>query len=44
MQTCVTLEFVFTMEKSGLYVRETNSDHANSDQAISDQVGEDKMA
>ena len=34
MQTCVTLEFVFTMEKSGLYVRETNSG----------QVGEDKMA
>jgi len=49
MQTCVTLEFVFTMKKSGLNVRETNSDQADSDQAILDQaildqVGEDKMA
>ena len=39
MQSRATLEFVFTVEKSGLYVRETNSD-----QAIPDQVGEDKMA
>ena len=44
MQTCVTLEFVFTVEKSGLYARETNSDHVNSEQAIPDQVGEDKTA
>ena len=39
LRTRTTLEFVFTVEKSGLYVRETNSG-----QAIPDQVGEDKMA